>query len=242
MMMSRFKFSACCVLLGLAVRIPTAQAELVTYDVNIIESGPVTVGSTINWEVFATISESTANNFGIATASVTLKDSFGSTLTPSTVGSSFSGYTFSSGGTFDAPSGELRFIGAFALNQGPSTVGADPANGGTLGPFLLATGSYAVNQVGLNTLSAIFDPNLDDNTFFTAAGQENALASDFTVVLGSDTIMVNANAVPEPSSLAMLGLGACAAWGFRRRRRKNANLARSQTAKPEGRKVKKSSE
>ena len=185
------------------VFIPAAAsaALILDYDVNIVQSGSVVVGSSIDWEVFATVSGTpdSGSNFGIATSSVSLSDSFSESLSAGTIGSSFSGYDFSSGGTFNAP--QLQFIGAFDLTQSAATAGT------AAGSFLLASGSYTLTQEGLHTLQALV--TVDTSTYFTAAGQSNMSSVAYDQVnFGSDTIQ--AVAVPEPSSLAVLALGTCA--------------------------------
>jgi len=76
------------------VFIPAAAsaALILDYDVNIVQSGSVVVGSSIDWEVFATVSGTpdSGSNFGIATSSVSLSDSFSESLSAGTIGSSFS--------------------------------------------------------------------------------------------------------------------------------------------------------
>ncbi|MBX3436211.1 MAG: PEP-CTERM sorting domain-containing protein [Planctomycetaceae bacterium] len=191
---------------------------VITYDVNILETGPVAIGSTINWEIYATVS-GTANigsNFGIQTASVNLQDSLGETLNPGVVqtgaGQDFAGYPLSNPGTFVG--GTLQNIGVFDFGApGAHTRGET----GDLGPFLLATGSYTVTQMGLHTLSAVTSASI--SRYYSTVG---GTATPYDVVVnGSASIQ----AVPEPASLAMMGLAACGAFGVQIRRRRKSTVA-----------------
>lgn len=213
-MTSRFSLVTCGLLIGLAL-IPgrASAAMMLDYSVNIVQAGPVPVGSTVDWELFVTVSGTpeTGDNFGIATASVNLvNEPFNEPLGPGTIDPAFAGYPFQSGGTFNAP--VLQSIGALQLTQDESSVGLNS------GSFLLASGSYEATQEGLHTLRALM--SVDDSTYFTEAGQLNFQASVYDIVtFGSDSVMA---AVPEPCSLAVLGLGACGFWLIRRRRQKTA--------------------
>ncbi len=210
--------------LMLAVTATSAQAEIVTYTVEFQDSmgnsldGPVTVGTEVFWAITATVSDSDAGNFGIAAASVDLQDDMGETLNPGTVqtgvGEDFEGYTFPSGGAFVG--GTLQGISTFTSPQGATTVGVDHDNGGNLDPLVLATGSYTVTTVGLHTLSTL-NTSGGISRYYTAAGQTLGSSTAFeTVNFGSDTLQVVP--VPEPPTLAMMGLACLGAWGTRRRK------------------------
>lgn len=187
------------ILLLCAFGTSAAQAALVLeYVVDIVEPGPVALGSTINWQLSASVSGTpdSGGNFGIAALSVNLSDSLSETLSPGTISPAFSGYDLDSGGTFLAP--DLRFIGALQDQQGASTVGVN-----TTGTFLLATGSYVVTTPGIHTLQASEPPGVDSSYYFTAALQNDFNASEYgQITFGSDTV----TAIPEPSGVLMIGL------------------------------------
>ncbi|MCA9026676.1 MAG: PEP-CTERM sorting domain-containing protein [Planctomycetaceae bacterium] len=215
----------CCLVCAYFGIAGSTQAALsLSYDVNIVEAGPVALGSTINWEVYATVAGApdVGSNFGIAQASVTIGDSFGETMSTGTVSPAFQAAApgFNSGGTYNGGTMQLELIGAFDFTQDGNTVG----NAGP-GSFLLASGSYVVTQLGTHTLQAF--ATADQSTYFTAAGQSGFLGSPYDggVTFGSDSIVVQAAVVPEPASLTMLGL-ACLGGGIvqvRRRRKDGVN-------------------
>lgn len=183
-----------------------ARADnVINYSVEIVEDGPVAAGSVINWNISATVATSDATNFGIAIAAIDLQDSFFETLNPGAIDDTFlsAGYGFPRGGDFNETTNKLENIGTFQDPQSGTTLGGDPSNGGSLGPFVLASGSYTVNVVGLHTLSTV--PSASLSRFFTAAGQTLGDSSVYDdVTFGSDTILV----VPEPGSgIVLLSLG-----------------------------------
>jgi hypothetical protein len=179
----------------------SAHAQTLTFTVNVIQS-TVNIGQTVNWELFVTVSGSTASNFGIAAATANLTESAGVALSAGTIGTPFSDYSFSSGGT-GGGGGTLTEIGASLFTQNNATVEArDPANGGTvpgLGPLMLASGSFtAGGPNGLHTLSATAGSL---NQFFTATGQFLGGGSqNFALVFQNDTYTVGPAGVPEPAS------------------------------------------
>jgi len=198
-------------LTALSLSSAVASADIImNFDVNILQT-TANVGDTINWELFARVT-GTPNggltNFGIAQASVNLRDSLNETLLPGAVGSAFSTYDGRSGGIPDPP--ELSLIGAFDFQQDAGTAGAgvNPAS------VLLASGQYTLTQAGIHTLSAT--PSGDTNQFFSLAGQLGFSAPNYdNVIYGFDSITVAG--VPEPSSLILAG-AAFGAWTMRRRR------------------------
>lgn len=187
---------------------------IIDYSVDIVESGPVMAGTVINWNIFVTVTTSDATNFGIATAAIDLQDSFLETLDPGTVDGAFpaAGYFLTSGGAYNAGTNKLENIGASSVNQSVNSFGQD---GNSLGPFVLATGSYAVNQVGLHSLSTVSSASL--SRYYTAAGQALGDSSVYdNVTFGSDSILVTA--VPEPGSgIILFALGL---FGLAKRRRR----------------------
>ena len=210
--MCGYKLLTCGLLFGFPFLPSAADAAIILdYDVNIVQAGPVPVGSTIDWEIFVTVSGTpdSGANFGIVGAVVDPVDSFGETLSPRTIGPSFAGHEFKNGRTLNPP--ELQSIGALQLFQGPSTVDLSPSS------FLLATGSYTLTQEGPQTLLALMN-QFDDSLYYTAPVQPSFQGSMYDQVnFGSDTFLVNA--IPEPSGLALLVVVVCSICVILGRRR-----------------------
>jgi hypothetical protein len=146
--------------------------------------------------------------------------------------------TIPSGGSVTAPSPGLaqwgytitnlsdKYLVLDSFNQDPFTngTGADTFNYPILAPFASATGTLfdflwdpglpdGTQNTGLFYLTASFydgDPFLG-GTFFGAAPDKNA---PYTVTVDN---AVSPAAIPEPGTLALLGLGLCAAVAARRR-------------------------
>jgi hypothetical protein len=197
----------------------TCTADVIlAFDV-VVERTNIVVGDEVSWSVMARLAESDGTNFGIAVASFSIEDSLGEILRPGTIGDSFSGY-FPSPGSFDGR--RLIEVGASLFLQNDATVvGADPGNldGSSLGPFELASGFFVATQLGTHTLST---SSIDStpSEFFTARGQLiGSGTQQFTDVrFGSTTFSVSA--IPEPSSLTVVAVGACI-LALRRRAKKN---------------------
>lgn len=183
-----------------------ANADVnISYSVDILESGPVTAGSVINWTIYTTVTSSDSTNFGIATPAIDLQDSFLEILNPGAVNGDFTaaaGYFLPSGGLYNAGTNELENIGVTSFNQSATSLGQD---NGSLGPFVLATGSYTVNRVGVHTLSTVSSASF--SRYYTAANQPLGSSSVYdNVLFGSDSILVTA--IPEPGSgIILLSLG-----------------------------------
>ena len=189
------------VLLSIAQQQGGVRADMVTFVVD-IQQTTVTAGQAVDWRLVASVSQQSADNWGISNLSVNLWDSFGETLVPASVGSSFSSYTFFSG-TFDSSNKKLVEIAATLIQQSDLNAQAiNPLNSmanKNLGPLLVATGQYAPATTGLHTLSAEAGSL---NSFFTSRTQFLGSGRDFTVGFESDAFTVTA--VPEPSCLSMV--------------------------------------
>lgn len=214
--MSRSKLGLVLVIATALSTVQAARADLViTYNVEIVQSGPVPIGATIDWRITATVSEvnggpSVGTNNGIAAAVIDLQDLTGDMLNPGTIqtasGQDFQGYQLSDGGFWNGVT--LQNIGAFQFDPNAMTVGET----GDLGPHLLAVGSYVVTTPGLHTLTTVLSAS---NSQYWSDLNQPATPTPFDQVLtGSDTIFVT----PEPPSLALMGVVACGAWLTRRRR------------------------
>ncbi len=188
----------------------SVQADIINFVVD-IQPTEVEAGQSVEWRLFATVSQQSPNNWGISNLSVNLSDSLGESLAPASVGSPFANYTFFAG-AFDSSNKKLTEIAATLIQQNNSTAQAiHPNNSMTntnLGPLLLATGSYVPTTTGLHTL-AVEAGSL--NSFFTASSQFLGNGQGFTVAVQSDSFTVTA--VPETSCLPMvvtsLLLGCC---------------------------------
>ncbi len=195
----------------------TATAGIVTFEITVDQS-EVTLGHAVNWNLFATISNSTSSNWGISTVAANIFDSRNELLNAGTVSGPFASYSFTSGGTFDPTSSKLLEITAVQFNQNSSTSQAiDPSNSSTnnnLGPLLLASGSYVPLQLGTHTLST--EPG-SANSFFTAQGQ--TIGSGGTHNASGPHGSVNfVVAVPEPTNAVALLIASAVTSRLRRRR------------------------
>jgi hypothetical protein len=206
----------------------TAKAEIITYFAEFAQSGDVLLGSTLDWSLYAQISDSDSENLGIESAAVDLLNSTGETMTPGTIGSAFDGYNTTSGGT---PMALGRLTNIHAVD--PATlgvaVGKDPSNGGSLGPILLANGSYQVNTLGLHTLETVFSGFTLPSQYISGSDDVFPVFNYNQRLLGpGDSVNVVAGVgTPEPASLAMMSLlaGPGIVVALRRRRKAAAQPA-----------------
>lgn len=188
-----------------------SNAALITFDVNIVDD-TVQVGDTIDWEIFVTVSNSDANNFGIATVSANLTDTIGDMLNAGTISAPFTDNGFTSGGTVSG--NQLVELTSVSFIQSNFTT--DGIEGANLGPHLFAFGSYVPTTIGTHTLEVSAG---SANLQYTAANQFNGAGTvDFDTVFNSAMFNVSeSTAVPEPSSCAVLALASMCGI-FRRRR------------------------
>ncbi len=211
-----------CTIVALTVFVgsSSANAEIVTYLVEFAQSGNVALGSTVDWTVTATVSDSDAGNFGIRTAAVDLMNNQADVMSAGTIAAPFADYQLPNGGTGGA--GTLTNLGAGMITYvAPTLEGAD----GDLGPHVLATGSYTVNTLGVHTLTTALSANT--NFYFNGPANGSFAAFDSVVVGSSDSVtVVAAAAVPEPASMLLVStfLGSIVVVGRRRRRRATAPI------------------
>ena len=184
--------------------VASARADILTLEVS-VERDVVAVGQEVRWSVWAVASETSADNFGIATITGDLMDSMGEQLLPGEIGEPFLDYGFRSGGTWDANAGILLEITAVLFSQDNSRAEAvDPRNksGSNLGPLLFASGAYVAVRPGGHELN-VSGGSL--NSYFTSTGQLNGGANrvfDLRVVSAGFLVV----AVPEPCSGFSVGL------------------------------------
>ena len=114
----------------------------------------------------------------------------------------------------------------------PGTPPVTDSSGGPTFQVLLGTfqftvpGNAAVGEV-THLRATDFDPSLADTTIYD--GSPFGMAVDASIVDGFATITIDAgsqNAVPEPASVTMMGLGGAALLLHRRRRGGNLDSAR----------------
>lgn len=195
--MNIFRF----VLLGLGAIsvLGTCRADTVTFEVAVAQD-TVAAGSIVDWELFVTVTDADATNFGIDSLAVNMMDSFGEVLSPGNVGglgNPFATYA-PSGGVFDTETKQLLDVGALLIFQN-SSAAANVSAGGDQGPLLLASGSYKAFELGNHTLSVV--PGFP-NQYFTAPGQLTGLGNPFeTTVVIPDSF--NVTGVPEPSTFSL---------------------------------------
>ncbi|APZ95887.1 PEP-CTERM sorting domain-containing protein [Fuerstiella marisgermanici] len=192
----------------LACGLGHADGGVLTFTVN-VDQDTISIGQSVDWQIFATVSDSSSDNFGIASIGADLQDSTSDALVPGTIGAPFSDYDFLSGGTVNG-FGQLEAIGATLFGYDAGKVEA--ADGSLLGPLLLASGSYSPLTVGSHSLSAM--PTSASNEYFDSiTGIGSSTPFDFGVHV-SDTFTVTA--VPEPSTTLAIGVLAVA-FALRRR-------------------------
>jgi len=204
--------------LAIAFAISThAMGDAITIRAN-VDKTVVAVGDDVSWSIEITVSDTASNNFGIATVSANLIDSFGDELSAGIVGDEFRDYGFTSGGDFDPTSRQLLEISAALFQQDSSKAEAIDSRikpDTNLGPLLLARGTYVATTVGAHMLSPSAGAT---NNFFTAENQTTGNGTvDFDVFL--ETASFNVVAVPEPGT-AGLGLIGLVCLALRRHRSK----------------------
>ncbi len=175
---------------------------------------------TVHWRVVLNLRDQSASNFGIASIAINLQDSRGDQLSTGVVNTApaplgFGGYSFRSGGTWNAASGSLLEVGAVMFVQNSESVvgrtGINPTNG-----IQLASGSYSPTTLGIHELTGALGSS---NTYFTGPNQFLG-AGDITFSqLNFEFASFTVSAVPEPSSLVLCSLGGIYLESRRRRYR-----------------------
>lgn len=199
-----------------------SNAGVITFDV-VVDQATVVEGGAVNWQIFATVSDISTDNFGISTIAVSLSDSLGDVLLPATsIGAPFSDYSFTSSGTFDTNTGTLLEISATLFTQNTAIaegVAPNIKNDSNLGPLLLASGAFTPTTIGDHDL--ILSAG-SANNFFTEQAQFVGNGRDFQTAFGSTSFSVSA--VPEPSGALLWGL-TLVLVGIRRHRNKSFGMS-----------------
>lgn len=197
----------------------TAFANTLTYGLA-TDKGTYSVGETVNWRAFVTLSNRQEPNLGAAIVSFDLSESGSLTLSPATIASPFDGYNFKQTG--QAGAGTLNAIGAGMIGSVNLSV-IQLSSASDLGPTDLATGSFTAGGLGAHVLTASQGNNA--NAYFINSSGSGTSSLYNSVAGGSASF----NVVPEPSTMALGLLGFAVAVGYSLRRRSKAKAAEAQT-------------